>query len=95
MTQHDEVVERITCQRYERDTCCEWAKLCEAEQDAWRELTYKDFAAIQEGDSLGNGLWAAPIIASMKMTDAGRKVSRFGLGHIWDAMRRAAGGGDG
>jgi len=83
---HDEVVERLARAM---------SRVDESDDGLWKFAISEAKAAldaIQEGDSLGNGLWAAPIIASMKMTDAGRKVSRFGLGHIWDAMCRAAEG---
>ncbi len=97
MTKHDEVVQRMARAIFQL-----WFPGDEPDvidEEILNEAAVA-LAAIKEGDSLGNGLWAAPEeptnLMLMKATqtlltpDIGVRKCR----RVYEAMRRAAGGGD-
>ena len=85
MAEHDEVVEQMAD-----------ALLATEEHHgsvSWKFMAKAALAVLRPGDDLGNGLWAAPEEATAEMyVAAGSHVM---LRRKWQAMRRAAGGGDG
>ena len=100
MTQHDEVVERLAREKWNRTLLfggeTTWDVLRESEHKPMREDMRLILADLNCGDSLPNGLWAAPEEPTEAMVNAGCQHENMGdMAGRYKAMRRAAGGDNG